>query len=81
MTDISLETDLNHLEQLVSRLALGDGVPFSYWRKRLEFLTEYGELLSSERRQLRSIVARILMLESKCSNDVLPQKSLARPCP
>ena len=35
-----VETDLAHLERVVARVSLGDRIPLSYWRKRVDAVLE-----------------------------------------
>jgi hypothetical protein len=36
MNHQQLETDLQHLEQMLTRLSSDDRIPLSYWRKRVD---------------------------------------------
>jgi hypothetical protein len=43
MNHDQIEKDIVHLEQIISRIAPGDGIPLSYWRNRINSVS--GEVL------------------------------------
>jgi hypothetical protein len=40
MNHQQLEKDIEHLERVFSHLSLEDGIPLSYWRSRIEVVSD-----------------------------------------
>ena len=58
MNHQQLETDLQHLEQVLTHISTGDRIPLSYWRKRVDDVSSAASESASAPAQ-RSRVARL----------------------
>ncbi|CAB3773135.1 hypothetical protein [Paraburkholderia humisilvae] len=64
MNHYQLETDLQHLEQVLARISLNDRIPLSYWRKRVDSLTSVASV-PSQRSRVQKLNAALRALEER----------------
>jgi hypothetical protein len=59
-----LEKDIEHLEQIVSRLSGRDRIPLSYWRGRVEMISS-ADLVPTQAHRVRRLSEALCALEDR----------------
>ncbi|MFC0399064.1 hypothetical protein [Paraburkholderia rhizosphaerae] len=62
MNHYQLETDIQHLEQVLTHISLNDRIPLSYWRKRVDSLTSVASV-PSQRSRVKKLNEALRALE------------------
>ena len=69
MNHHQLEKDLEHLEQVISRLSAQDRIPLSYWRNRVQSVSG-AALVPSQMTRIKRLDAALRALEARQKSDV-----------
>ncbi|APR36315.1 hypothetical protein [Paraburkholderia sp. SOS3] len=66
MNHYQLETDIQHLEQVLTHVCANDRIPLSlsYWRKRVESVTSAASV-PSQRSRVKKLNEALLALEAR----------------
>lgn len=57
-----IETDILHLERVISRISAEDRIPLAYWRSRIDSITS-NPLVPAQQSRMRRINERLSQLE------------------
>jgi hypothetical protein len=57
-----IETDILHLERVISRISAGDRIPLAYWRSRIDSITS-NPLVPAQQSRMQRINERLSQLE------------------
>jgi hypothetical protein len=69
MNHHQLEKDLEHLEQVISRLSAKDRIPLSYWRNRVQSVSG-AALVPSQMSRVKRLDEALRALEARQKSDV-----------
>jgi hypothetical protein len=64
MNHYQLETDIQHLEQVLTHISANDRIPLSYWRKRVDSLTSAASV-PSQRNRVKKLNEALRALEAR----------------
>ncbi|HEY3598859.1 MAG TPA: hypothetical protein VGL08_15260 [Paraburkholderia sp.] len=64
MNHHQLEVDIQHLEQVLTRISTGDRIPLAYWRKRVDDISS-AACVPSQRSRLRRLDDALRALEAR----------------
>jgi hypothetical protein len=67
MNHLLVETDLAHLERIISRITSNHGLSLAYWRNRVNSVLSMS-LMPAQRKRIGHIDAVISMLEQSASS-------------
>ena len=62
MNHRQIETDILHLEQVISRISAEDRIPLAYWRNRIDSVTS-NALVPAQQSRMQRINLRLSQLE------------------
>ena len=63
MNQRQIETDILHLEQIIGRISPTDRIPLSYWRKRIDSISDIA-LVPAQQSRMRRLTDRLDVLET-----------------
>jgi hypothetical protein len=67
MNHYQLETDIQHLEQVLTHISSNDRIPLSYWRKRVDSLTS-ASAVPSQRSRVQKLNEALRALEERAQS-------------
>ncbi len=64
MNHDQIEKDIEHLERIISRISLADGIPLSYWRNRTNSVSG-AALVPSQADRVKKLSEALRALEAR----------------
>lgn len=64
MNHHQLEKDIEHLEHVISHISVGDRIPLSYWRSRINTVSG-AKLVPAQASRVKRLNAALLALEER----------------
>jgi hypothetical protein len=64
MNHRQIETDILHLERVISRISSEDRIPLSYWRNRIDSVASSALLVPAQQFRVQKINDRLAQLEA-----------------